>query len=176
MVDPDRALERDHRIGAVLVLLFPLDDSAATVYTVRRADLTHHAGQVSFPGGRIDGDETPQDAALREAQEEIALDPGDVEIIGRMTRLYIPPSRFIVHPFLAITRQRPVFLAQEQEVETILEVPVSELLEPDTRKTEVWEIRGEKSHVPWYDVSGVRIWGATAMITAELLGLLDPQV
>ena len=175
IVDPELARQGEHREGSVLVLLYPATSGVETVYTVRKANLTNHGGQISFPGGRIEEGESAEEAAIREANEEIDLNPESIEVVGRMTALYIPPSRFIVNPFLAVSGQPPALRPQETEVDRILEVPLTDLMNPENHREEVWDIRGEKSHVPWYAVAGVRIWGATAMITRELLELVDPQ-
>lgn len=163
---------KDCREGAVLALLFPLDGEVATVLTVRHADLNHHAGQVSFPGGRRDLDETLQETAVREAYEEIGLPADKLTLLGQLTPLYIPPSNFCVYPFVGTTDHRPAYEPHDAEVEHILEVPIRHLLNPETRVEEMWDLRGQRVVVPYYDVAGYTVWGATAMILSELLQIL----
>ncbi|MEX2328492.1 MAG: CoA pyrophosphatase, partial [Nitriliruptoraceae bacterium] len=115
------------RAGAVLVLVEDTAEGPRIVLTRRRRDLRSHPGQVSFPGGRIDPGETVEQAALREAQEEVGVDPDSVEVVGIGTRFYIPPSRFWVVPVVA-RWVRPHELSENPwEVEQILRVPVADL-------------------------------------------------
>lgn len=164
---------KDCRDGAVLALLFPLDDEPVTVLTVRHANLDQHAGQVSFPGGRRDAGETLRETAIREAYEEIGLTEEALTMLGELTPLYIPPSNFCVYPFVAMVDHQPAYEPHDAEVEHILEVPLSYLRSPETRVEEEWDLRGEQVVVPYYDVAGYTVWGATAMILAELLTLID---
>jgi 8-oxo-dGTP pyrophosphatase MutT (NUDIX family) len=171
-IDITAARRRPHNEGAVLVLLFRSEGRVQTVFTVRRADLRHHGGQISFPGGKREAGESLEATAVREAEEEIGLDSKSIRLMGPLTPLFIPPSRFIVYPFVAVTDQAPEFRLQEREVERILEIPLSQLWDPSTRRLESWEIDGEASEVPLFQVGEERIWGATAMITSELLAVV----
>ncbi len=168
--DPDEA-----RAAAGLLLLFPVAGEACLLLTVRASHLPKHAGQVSLPGGRVEPGETLEQAALREAQEEVGLDPAGVRVLGRLTPLHIPVSGFLLHPVVAVADGRPVLLAADCEVERILEVTMDELLDPARR---LWrrvqhEDRGEVE-VPYIDLRGAELWGATAMVLSELLSLLAP--
>jgi 8-oxo-dGTP pyrophosphatase MutT (NUDIX family) len=140
------------------------------VLTRRRDDLQSHAGQVSFPGGRREDGESLQTTALRETFEEVGILPTELALLGRLSSLYIPPSDYEVHPFVAWYKNgRPLFTPQESEVAEILEVPLSHLLDPATRLEEPWEIRSYQLNVPFYLVSGHKVWGATAMMLSEFL-------
>ncbi|MFQ5571096.1 MAG: NUDIX hydrolase [Rhodothermales bacterium] len=161
------------REAGVLALFFPLDDVPALLLTVRRADLKEHAGQVSFPGGRREPHETLREAALREAHEEVGVAPDTVEVLGTLTPLYIPPTNFCVHPFVGMVPATPTLHPQDDEVETLLRVPLSHLLDPRIRRREPWMLRGRKVEVPYLDVEGHKVWGATAMMLAELLALFN---
>lgn len=161
------------REAAVLVLFFPLQGEPALVLTVRHADLRQHAGQIAFPGGRRDPGETLMETALREAREEIGLETDAVEILGRLTPLYIPPSNFCVTPFVGAVRHVPDLLPQDAEVEVILHVPVSHLLDPGMHLREPWTLHGRRVVVPYFAVDDYKVWGATAMMLAELLALFD---
>lgn len=164
------------REGAVLILLFPEGDDPTTepetVFTVRHTALKHHGGQISFPGGRREEGESLAAAALREAREEVGVDPGMVELLGRLTPLFVPPSRFVVHPFVGVTRSRPDFRIDESEVSRAFTVRLRDLIDPANRALEEWTLRGTRRSVPCYRLDGELIWGATAMMTSELLTVL----
>ncbi|MDQ3030615.1 MAG: CoA pyrophosphatase, partial [Actinomycetota bacterium] len=116
------------RVGAVLVLLRDLGDGdAEIVYTRRRDDLRSHPGQISFPGGRVDTGETVEQAAVREAVEEVSLRPESVELLGRLPALYVPPSRFWLQPVVACWRQPHDLVPAEAEVAEVLRVRLSAL-------------------------------------------------
>lgn len=179
-MDPGKAQVegKDCREAGVLALLYPrVDESGGDepvlVLTVRRDTLPDHPGQISFPGGQREPGETLRQTALREAHEEVALDPGLVDVLGALTPLYIPPSGFCVHPFVGVTDRAPRLHPTDAEVGEILHVPLGHLLDPATRVTETWTLRGTRVEVPFYDVDGRTLWGATAMMLAELLALFD---
>lgn len=157
------------RPSAALVLLYPWDGEAATVLTVRAPGLRAHAGQVSLPGGRLEPGETHAEAALREAEEELGVRAGDLEVLGALSPLWIPPTDFTVHPIVAATAGRPRFVPAPGEVAAVLEVPLGRLGRPETRRVARWTVRGQPSDIPHFDVGGHVVWGATAMILAELL-------
>mgnify|MGYP006278013883 FL=1 len=163
--------------GAGLVLVYPRDAVVHVALTVRGSGLRHHTGQVSLPGGRVDAGETLEQAALREAREEIGVDPSTVEILGRLTPLRIPVSGFILHPVVGFTTQRPVFQRAEWEVAKIIEAPVPLLTEPGTikRETHTRTVKGEAIaiDVPYFDIDGEKVWGATAMVLAEFCAILS---
>ncbi|NBC17521.1 MAG: NUDIX domain-containing protein [Bacteroidetes bacterium] len=173
--DPSMASIADKacREAGVLALVFPVEDTPHLLLTVRRPDLTDHAGQVSFPGGQREGTETLEEAALREAHEEVGLPPDAVRVLGALTPLYIPPSNFCVHPFVGAASDPPPLSPQDAEVATILRVPLAHLLAPTTRRVEPWTLRGETIDVPFYEVETQSVWGATAMMLAELLALFQ---
>jgi 8-oxo-dGTP pyrophosphatase MutT (NUDIX family) len=162
------------RQGGVMIILYNILDQTHLVLTRRRDDLNSHAGQISFPGGRREEGETIQTTAFREAYEEIGIAPEELALLGRLSHLYIPPSDYEVHPFVAWHKNgRPTFTPQETEVAEILEVPLSHLLDPTTRQQETWQIRGYELEVPYYLVSGHKVWGATAMMLSEFLDRLE---
>jgi 8-oxo-dGTP pyrophosphatase MutT (NUDIX family) len=165
--------DRNCREAAVLALLTPASGEAHLVMTVRRAHLTQHAGQVSFPGGRRDLDEELRETALRETHEEIGLDPADIVLLGNLTPLYVPPSGFCVYPFVGMTRHEPDLVPHDYEVERIVHVPLQAFRQPDSIHMEEWTIRGERVLVPYFEVHGLIVWGATAMMVAELIALFE---
>lgn len=164
--------ERDCREAGALVLLHPHDGEPAVVLTVRRDHLPDHAGQISFPGGQREPEETLSDTALREAEEEINLSPASVDVLGPLTPLYIPPSNFCVHPFVGQTASAGSLRPTDAEVRRILQIPLTHLLDPTTRTTETRLLNGREVVVPYYDVSGYTVWGATAMMLAEFLAVV----
>lgn len=157
------------RESAVLLLLYPRDGQTTLVLTLRRHDLNAHAGQVSLPGGRLEPGETPAEAALREAHEEVGIHPSRVRLLGTLASLYIPPSDFEVHPFVGWHEQPAVFAPQPGEVAELLEVPLLSLLDVSTRREEIWNRRGLELQVPFFGVGRHKVWGATAMILSEFL-------
>ena len=166
----------DARAGAALLLVYPHDDNVRIALTVRGSGLRNHTGQVSFPGGRVDDGETFEQAALREANEEVGVDPRTVEILGSLTPLHIPVSRYILHPIVGFTTMRPAFQRAEWEVARIVEAPVSVLHDPKTIKREMRTrvVNGQtvEVDVPFYDIDGEKVWGATAMVLAEFSAIL----
>lgn len=162
------------RPAAAIVLLYPLDGHPALVLTVRTSTLPDHAGQVSLPGGRVDEGETVEDAAVREAFEEVGVEPAHVETLGRLTSLHIPVSGFILYPVVAITRSRPPLVASEAEVARVLEVPLAALADPARVRVDLRpRLEGDfLQAVPSFLIDGEHVWGATAMVLSEFLTLL----
>ncbi len=167
----------DARDAAAMLLLYPHNEVVNIALTVRGSELRNHTGQVSFPGGRVDDGEGIEEAALREAHEEVGVDPRSLEILGRLTPLHIPVSRYILHPVVAVTPARPAFQRAEWEVARIIEAPIDLLQDPETVKREVRTrvVNGQEIDVdvPFYDVDGERVWGATAMVLAEFCALIE---
>jgi 8-oxo-dGTP pyrophosphatase MutT (NUDIX family) len=162
----------DIRHAAGLLLVVPRGAHGHVVLTVR-GDSVRHAGQVSLPGGAVEPGETFEQTALREAYEEVGLVPDKVEIVGRLTPLAIPVSGFSLHPIVAAARAGPGLRASDGEVARIVEAPIRELLDP---RRILWRsmIRdGVTIDVPIFATRDVEIWGATAMVLAEFLKLLD---
>jgi 8-oxo-dGTP pyrophosphatase MutT (NUDIX family) len=160
------------RHAAGLLLVFPRNDQAHVVLTVRAGTLGRHSGQVSLPGGVIEPGETFEHAALREAHEEVALNSEDVRVLGALTPLDIPVSGFRLHPIVAAVAQPPILAPSDGEVARILEVPVADLLR-DRHFRSAERVRdGYTLTVPAFHVCGEEIWGATAMVLAEFLVLL----
>ncbi len=159
------------RLGGVLVLLYPIHGELQLVLTRRRDDLNSHAGQMSFPGGQHEGQETLLMTALRETEEEIGISAKSLEVIGELAPLYIPPSDYEVHPFVAwyCKGNRPNFAPNPYEVAEIIEVPLRYLLDPSSRGEQPWDFQGHSITVPYYIVDEYKVWGATAMMISELV-------
>ncbi|MEL6924736.1 MAG: CoA pyrophosphatase [Bacteroidota bacterium] len=173
-----REVPDDARQACVLALLYPIDGVEHIVLIQRVSNDNpndRHRGQISFPGGKLEESDSSLEAgALREAQEEVNADPEKIQLIGKLTELYIPVSNFLVHPFVGYSSERPDFQPQLSEVADILEVPLRDLLNPDNLSMR--DIRIDKhitlKRVPYFDIQNQVIWGATAMMLSELLTLL----
>jgi len=173
---PDISTTRD---AAVLLTLFEKTPGDWHLIFIRRTasyEQDKHAGQVGFPGGKKDAtDPDLMFTALREAEEEIAIDLSGIDVLGPLTPLYITVSKFLVHPYLAYSWKAPQLTRQEREIEEILEVPLTRFLESDARhETRIKLTTGIiLNHVPAFMVEGHVIWGATAMILSELLDIVS---
>ena len=164
------------RDAAALLLIYPGDGHLRVPLTVRGAAMRKHTGQVSLPGGSVDEGESIETAALREAAEEIGAAPDAIEILGRLTPLHIPVSGFLLHPVVGVTAHRPDFRPAEGEVARLLEVPLDRLEDPGIIRRETRE-RARAGHtvtieVPYFDIEGEKVWGATAMVLSEFLDVL----
>jgi len=162
----------DARIAAGLLLLYPGARGASIPLTVRASGLSRHAGQVSLPGGATDPGETLTQAALREAHEEIGLDPAAVRILGELTPVHVLVSGFTLHPVVGLTHSRPSFRPAAHEVETIVEVSIEDLKDASRIRQGTRSREGVAIEYPYFDLMGHQVWGATAMILGEFICLL----
>jgi 8-oxo-dGTP pyrophosphatase MutT (NUDIX family) len=160
------------RQAAGLVVLFEHEAALRLILTVRTDRLGRHGGQVSLPGGAVDAGETVEQAALREAQEEIGLVPEAVRVLGRLTPVDVAVSGFRLHPVVAVSGVRPALQPSALEVARILEVAIDELMVPGAVSRHVITREGQAVEAPSFLVEGIPVWGATAMVLAELLTLL----
>ncbi|QEG25254.1 NUDIX hydrolase [Mariniblastus fucicola] len=162
---PD-SLPGDGRQAAVVVLIYPTVDRNVleTVLTRRKDTLQHHPGQISLPGGRVDEGETLEQAARREAEEEIGIDRNEIEILGTLNPVWVPPSDFTVTPFVGWLSKEPVFEIQVDEVAELIQVPVARLLDPSIRQFSSVRSDSKERSVPWFSVADHQVWGATAII------------
>ncbi|HEY8548876.1 MAG TPA: CoA pyrophosphatase [Vicinamibacterales bacterium] len=160
------------RLAAALLCLFERTGRPHIVLTLRGSDLPHHAGQVSLPGGRVEPGETPEQAALREAHEEVGLAAEIVRIAGRLTPIDIPVSGYTLQVVVGVAIDSPVFVPAAHEVAEVIEVPVEELLDTSRIRRTTLERDGQVLDVPCFDLGGLQVWGATAMALAEMIEVL----
>lgn len=173
---PNPSIPTDARVACVLNLLHRSEEGWHTVLIQRSANpRDRHGGQVSFPGGSWEeGDGGLANVALREAEEEVGVPAQQIEILGQLTDLYIPVSNFLVHPFVGILHGTATFSPQPGEVDLVLTPALSTFQTPENRKkTDLTLHQGiTLKDVPYFDVDGRVVWGATAMILSEFLELL----
>ncbi|MEM6770838.1 MAG: NUDIX domain-containing protein [Bacteroidota bacterium] len=167
----------DARRASVMALLYPIDGILHILYIQRTSPANdRHAGQISFPGGSVDpGDIDAVDTALRELEEEVGIGRTGIEVLGPLTQLYIPVSNFLVDPFVGYLTSRPELTLQETEVARTLELPLADFLAPDALQIGPRKLANGMTltEVPYWSVAGEEIWGATSMMTAELVAVLE---
>ncbi|HOX47801.1 MAG TPA: CoA pyrophosphatase [Spirochaetia bacterium] len=148
-------------------LLFPLIE--------RSTEVGRHRGEVGLPGGALEADETGEEAAFREAREELGLEAEAARpaLLGALSPLRVPPSGYEVRPYVALLPRRPAFRPEPAEVAELFEAPLSRLLEPEARGEEERLFGGRPFLVPFFGLGGRKVWGATAMILAELSAVLE---
>lgn len=155
--------------AAVMMLLYPKDQQLSFCLIQRTTYDGKHSGQISFPGGKKEEEDIDFWAtALRESHEEIGVNPAEIKLITTLSSTYIPPSNFYVYPYLAYTNQRPDFVAEEGEVDHVIEVPLSDLLgESAIQNGPIIASYTKEVIVPMFVFGSYRVWGATAMILSE---------
>ena len=165
----------DARASAVLIPMFDGESGPELVFTRRSQDLTNHKGQISFPGGRLDDGESALDAALREAHEEIDLDPNHVEIIGQLTPLNTYVSKSHIVPIVGLLAAKPSLHARNAEVDRVFSVPVADLVRIDTYAQEQWGEPPDQYGLHFFHLDDETIWGATGRMLYQIIsiGLAD---
>ncbi len=176
MAPAGRSLNSDSSISpqnsSVLILLFPVGKELKVVL-IKRTDVGLHGGQMSLPGGKQDSsDSSHEETALRELSEEVGINPRHVKIITGLTPLFVPPSNFIIYPFIGVIDYSPVFIPNPEEVEEIITVSINDLISSVGTMNYTGQDGVRISGVPCYNVNGHTVWGATAMILSELEELL----
>jgi 8-oxo-dGTP pyrophosphatase MutT (NUDIX family) len=154
----------DARAAAGLLLLYPGE---------RASGLRRHAGQVSLPGGATDPGETLVQTALREAHEEVGVDPARVRVLGELTPVYVLVSGFTLHPIVGVTDDRPSFVPAAHEVEEVLEVSIDDIQDASCIRQGFRTREGVAVEYPYFDLRGHQVWGATAMVLGEFICLLQ---
>lgn len=171
--DFPRKPRNDSAEAAVLILLYRYGDRLCTVFIKRPDYKGIHGGQISFPGGKREKkDSSPEETALRETSEETGLPAGKIKIIGRLTPLFIHVSNINVIPFAGWFDGTPLFSPQKSEVDFLIEADLDRFIPEPLIKEGVFDVRGEKINIRYFDYMGHIIWGATAMIFNELLAII----
>lgn len=155
--------------GAVMLLLYNKNNSLTLLLIKRQDNLSYHPGQISFPGGTHEDKETFLETALRETYEEVGIEPDNLEVLGNLNSVYIPPSDFMVYPFVSWHNSPPVCTPCHDEVAEIIEISIHELFKNSSKSSEIRIINGSDITVPYFMIKRHKVWGATAMILSELL-------
>lgn len=166
--------KKSHKMAAVMLLLYPERGTVFFPLTQRHEYKGVHSGQVSLPGGKQDPeDESLMQTALRETEEEIGVERSEIQLIGNLTDLYIPPSNFHVHPYVGIVDKKPAMAKEDFEVAEIVEVSLRDFLNDDIiQRTKVKVGNGMRIETPYFNLGGKVVWGATAMILNEFRHLI----
>ncbi len=157
--------------AAVLICFFKKDGEYHIPLIRRPMHEKNHPGQIALPGGAREKKETLANTSLREAFEEVGIIPENVEIIGKMTPLPVPVSKYLISPFIGVTRQEPKWNINKQEVDELIILKFRDLIESDKGYYEDWKLNGNMLRVPIFKVMNKDIWGATAAVLSELLDL-----
>lgn len=162
--------DKDPRISAVMMLFYPIGGITHIVLIKRNAYPGIHSSQISFPGGKAEPeDKTLAETALRETFEEIGILPGAIEVIMPFSEIYIPPSNFLVYPFMGITKEEPAFEPNPDEVVALIHLPLNVFLDDSiVVNTEMQTSYAQSIKVPAFKFREHIVWGATAMIMSEL--------
>jgi 8-oxo-dGTP pyrophosphatase MutT (NUDIX family) len=162
------------RKAAVMMLIYPKNDKSHLALIVRNTYPGVHSAQIGFPGGKVEiEDESLIHTALRETHEEIGIHPDKIEVIKTFTAVFIPPSNFIVAPFLGISHAELEFIEQEEEVAGIIEFPLLDFMNDKTIVNKIMDTSyGNNIEVPTFKINEHYVWGATAMMMSELKEVL----
>lgn len=172
----DYVVPDDARKAGVMLLLYPNEtQQIQVVFMVRTSKNANdpHSGQVSFPGGKLEkSDDSMLACALRETEEEFGIPSSAIQVLGKLTPLYIPISNFDVHPFVGFLAKAPNFVLQESEVKSVIQLPIEHFLSPSQKgKTDITVHQFTMNNVPYFNANGIKIWGATSMILNEFLAV-----
>lgn len=170
----DLSLKNPNKAG-VMAIFYPGENEIThLVLILRKTYRGVHSNQVGFPGGRVElADKNLRHTALRETQEEVGIPMEAVKVIKKLTKLYIPPSNFWVHPYVGLVEKTPKFILQEDEVEQVLEIDLDHFLDEKNVITQTLTTSyAQEIEVPAYFLNGQVVWGATAMMLSELKDML----
>lgn len=168
------SIRPDHRKGAVLMLFYPQDNNTFVPFIKRPSYEGVHSGQIAFPGGKYEeGDQRMDVTALRETEEEIGVAKEKIHLLGNLSEVYIPPSNFMVYPYIGITETAPEFIPDPLEVERVIECPLPQLLDKNNRKVGKIQSSSGLIKAPYFDIAQETVWGATAMMLGEFTYLWE---
>lgn len=160
------------RVSAVLVAIVDTPDGPSVILTRRTDHLRNHPGQISFPGGRVEESESVHEAAVREAHEEIGLQPDDVHIIGELDPLTTFVSNSLIIPIVARINGIPSFVREEAEVARVFMTPLHELVREDTYRNEWWARPQGDINIHFFELEDETVWGATGRILRQLIDVV----
>lgn len=169
---PPEMVAPGSRDASVLVPLYEIDGEVRVILTKRPESMPSHRGEIAFPGGKVMPGESLVDAALREAHEEVGLLGDTVDVVAELDTISTVASKFVITPFVGLLAARPELVPHPGEVDAVLEVGLSELLEPEAFHAEHWDIFGTTRAVYFFELPGETVWGATARILTGLLTAL----
>jgi 8-oxo-dGTP pyrophosphatase MutT (NUDIX family) len=172
--------EKNPKIASTLLLLYPKDYEIFFCLIERQEYEGTHSNQISFPGGKNESGETIKQTAIRETYEEVGVETLSVNIIGELTQVYIPPSNYLIHPFVGYCDFAPKFKPNSREVKNIIEVNIKELYKKEVIKRKKMTFKKNGNNVdydvPYLDLNDKLVWGATSVILNEFRKLIDIQV
>ena len=172
--------EKNPKIASTLLLLYPKDYEIFFCLIERQEYEGTHSNQISFPGGKNESGETIKQTAIRETHEEVGVETLSVNIIGELTQVYIPPSNYLIHPFVGYCDFAPKFKPNSREVKNIIEVNIKELYKKEVIKRKKMTFKKNGNNVdydvPYLDLNDKLVWGATSVILNEFRKLIDIQV
>ena len=157
--------------AAVLISFFRKNNEYYFPLIKRPMHERNHPGQIALPGGSMEKNETLKTTALREAFEEVGIQPNDVNVIGGMTPLPVPVSGYLIYPFIGITKAEPKWILNEKEVDELIVLKFVDLINSDNGYYEEWNLKDKMLKVPIFKIMNIKIWGATAAILSELIDL-----
>jgi 8-oxo-dGTP pyrophosphatase MutT (NUDIX family) len=161
----------DAKKSAVLLLI---NEDLELLFTLRSSKLRKHSGQISFPGGRADEGETTEETALRETEEEVGIKSSNIQLLGQMSGLYVPPSNNIIQPVIGRIPNGIDLTLNPDEVEEAFYVPLKSFLTDEKLKVNKTEYKGKPFSYPYWDVHhSVPLWGATAIMMSEFIYLVN---
>ena len=168
---------KNPKIASTLLLIYPKNDSLFFCLIQRNEYKGTHSNQISFPGGKNEIGESMKETALRETMEEIGVDPISINIIGELTQVFVPPSNFLIQPFVGYCDFTPVFKPDKREVKKIIEVNIKALFKKDVIKVKKMSFKKSsgkiKFDVPYLDLNNKIVWGATSVILNEFRKMLQ---
>lgn len=168
-----RKKRSDSKLAAVLILLYPVNNKICTLFIQRPVYDGVHSGQISFPGGKMEKEDSGlTDTAIREACEEVGLCRDKLDILGSLTPLFIPVSNIEVSPIIAFCKIHPSFTPDDIEVVALIEAPLAGFFKPGIVQEKPMIVRDDQFDMKYYNYNGKVIWGATAMILHELLVII----
>lgn len=168
-------LPSNHRKSGVLILFYP-DKMGSYFPLIKRPEYVgFHSGQVAFPGGKMEiSDENIVQTALREAEEEVGVDRRLVQVLGKLSDLYIPTSNFLVSPIVGFLEKSPDFIPEAKEVSRVIQTELPLLFKPEVKKRKILKLGPDLNlNTPYFEIDGEVVWGATAMILSELIQVLQ---